>query len=206
MHALAGLVLPCPVSACCCCACSSHCCCCTHCFVSCDACWLTACLHRLDWPPACVQVRSSLGQAGELATETAALLSMEQVQDDDQFTPEVCCGAGLGVGGGGAVGSERQRQVDERGFAVCCKLSRSLWCAPSPSGINPRAATLPRLPLPPAPVRPPTPCRCWPACRPPPGASTPPRWPCAATCAPPASSPSTLPPPGTWTMRCRVGG
>lgn len=35
------------------------------------------------------QVRSSLGQAGDLATETAALLSMEQVQDDDQFTPEV---------------------------------------------------------------------------------------------------------------------
>ena len=43
-------------------------------------------------PSTCPQVRSSLGQAGELATETAALLSMEQVQDDDQFTPEVCLG------------------------------------------------------------------------------------------------------------------
>jgi len=30
-----------------------------------------------------------MGQAGDLSTETAALLSMEQVKDDDQFTPEV---------------------------------------------------------------------------------------------------------------------
>jgi hypothetical protein len=36
-----------------------------------------------------VQVRASIGQAGDLATETAALLSMEQVQDDDQFNPQV---------------------------------------------------------------------------------------------------------------------
>ncbi|KAL4419743.1 hypothetical protein ABPG75_006841, partial [Micractinium tetrahymenae] len=35
------------------------------------------------------QVRASIGQAGDLATETAALLSMEQVKDDDQFSPEV---------------------------------------------------------------------------------------------------------------------
>jgi DIS3-like exonuclease 2 len=42
-----------------------------------------------QFPFPLAQVRSSLGQAGDLATETAALLSMEQVQDDDQFTPEV---------------------------------------------------------------------------------------------------------------------
>jgi hypothetical protein len=41
--------------------------------------------------PTAGQVRSSLGQAGDLATETAALLSMDAVQDDDQFTPEVGC-------------------------------------------------------------------------------------------------------------------
>ena len=35
------------------------------------------------------QVRESLGQAGALATETRALLEMEQVKDDDQFTPAV---------------------------------------------------------------------------------------------------------------------
>lgn len=35
------------------------------------------------------QVRASIGQAGQLASETAALLSMEQVKDDDQFSPEV---------------------------------------------------------------------------------------------------------------------
>lgn len=35
------------------------------------------------------RVRESLGQAGDLATETKALLEMEQVVDDDQFMPEV---------------------------------------------------------------------------------------------------------------------
>ncbi|KAL4856961.1 DIS3-like exonuclease 2 [Chlorella vulgaris] len=41
------------------------------------------------YPFPLAQVRSSLGQAGDLASETAALLSMEQVVDDDQFSPEV---------------------------------------------------------------------------------------------------------------------
>jgi hypothetical protein len=43
-------------------------------------------------------VREGLGQAGELASETAALLAMGQVHDDDQFTPEV--GSWVGEGGG----------------------------------------------------------------------------------------------------------
>ena len=45
-----------------------------------------------------LQLRDSLGQAGGLATETAALLSMEQVQDDDQFTPEVGAKRRAGAG------------------------------------------------------------------------------------------------------------
>ncbi|GAB4816026.1 hypothetical protein N2152v2_003072 [Parachlorella kessleri] len=49
--------------------------------------------HVVGWEPnhmfPLAQVRESLGQAGELASETKALLEAEQVKDDDQFTPEV---------------------------------------------------------------------------------------------------------------------
>jgi DIS3-like exonuclease 2 len=49
-------------------------------------------------PPPREQVRSSLGQAGDLASETAALLAMEGVRDDDQFSPEVGAYARVGQG------------------------------------------------------------------------------------------------------------
>jgi DIS3-like exonuclease 2 len=53
---------------------------------------------QAGYPFPLAQVRSSLGQAGDLASETAALLAMEGVRDDDQFSPEVGAYARVGQG------------------------------------------------------------------------------------------------------------
>ncbi len=143
---------------------------------------------RCSFQP-CGQVRSSLGQAGDLATETAALLSMEQVQDDDQFTPEVnnytwlvlvnLCNMHQTAGA-------RRRPVYVRGVDGCrlpC-LSNAVQTAkqhvlPPLRSCRP-AAGEPAIHLPP-PNAPRASRRCWRACPPRPGASVRRSWPSAAT-------------------------
>lgn len=107
-----------------------------------------------------LQVRGSLGQAGDLATETAALLSMEQVHDDDQFTPEASSGPHF------------QRRM---AHTICCMahtafvwkwamligLVRALPCTADCATDSCR--------------------RCWRACRPHPGPSARKSWPSGAT-------------------------
>lgn len=138
--------------------------------------------HRLPWPgscmpaarstatllplhrhrPALLQVRESLGQAGDLATETAALLSMEQVrrgrvgcwgwglQGRSAWVPLLSGQASLGPTL--AVGRLAQACPSARATTVLLCSSSFFIAARSPT-------TTPSRP------------RCWPACRPRPGPS-----------------------------------
>ena len=116
-----------------------------------------------------LQVRGSLGQAGDLATETAALLSMEQVQDDDQFTPEASGGSHFVCGNSHFIcgGSPYQRVwltlhlYGNGPFLMEMGIVRELPCTADCATGNCR--------------------RCWRACRPRPGPSARKSWPSGAT-------------------------